>query len=259
MISSALRLAIRGIDFEDASGDHSRPLVGPIQLDIQEGEFVSLVGPPRSGKTVLLKMIAGILSPSHGEISYFLADPQTVGRRIGLALQDPALLPWRSAIQNIMLHAEILGLDLDQCRNRARRLMAWFGFSRYEDCKPHELPPEVKPAVSICRALIHSPALLLLDDPFQGVDAMSLEPMLDSLQRLWLETANTAVLCTSDLLQAVLLSDRIAILSPAPGRILECITVGLPRPRRNDRATAPQVAEYCHYLRMHFRAQGILN
>jgi NitT/TauT family transport system ATP-binding protein len=234
-------------------------MVGPVDLDIRGGEFFSVVGPPRSGKTALLKMIAGILPPSSGEIQVYATHGELAGSQVGFALQEPALLPWRSAMQNVLLHAEIRGLDMQECGNRARRLLAWFGLSKCEDLKPHELPPGAGQAISICRALIHSPALLLMDDPFRGMDALSLEQMLDNFQRVWAEVGNTAVLCTSDLLQAVLLSDRIAVMSPAPGRILECISVDLPRPRRHDRAMAPQIAEYCHRLRMQFRAQGVLN
>jgi NitT/TauT family transport system ATP-binding protein len=236
----------------------TRTLVGPVSLEIKAGEFLSIVGPVGCGKTILLKMIAGILPVSGGAIRIVGAKLEPPSRDFGLVLQEPALLPWRTSMQNILLQAEMRSLNLEQSRNRARRLLAWFGLSRFEESKPHELLPGTSQAISICRALVHGPSLLLLDEPFRTLDPLSLEPMLDAFQRLWAETGTTALLFTRNLHEAVLLSDRVAVMSPRPGRISGIIPVDLPRPRRLDRAMTPQIAEYGSRIRTLFRAQGVL-
>jgi NitT/TauT family transport system ATP-binding protein len=248
-----------------ASAHHDRTLpagvqhtVGPLSLDIQEGEFLSVIGPAGCGKTTLLKMIAGLLPLSGGTLSVAGAERKPPGCKFGLALHEPALLPWRTSLQNVLIQAEFQDLDPAESGHRARRLLAWFGLSDYENRRPHELPPGTSCAVSICRALVHNPSLLLLDDPFRSLDSLSLERMLDGFQRLWAEAGCTAFLCTCNMLEAILLSDRVAVMSNAPGRILDCLAIDLPRPRRLDKATAPQIAEYRSRIRMLFRAHGIL-
>ncbi len=251
------------IQIEDAfySGQVEREtqiLVGPIRLDILSGEFLSIVGPAGSGKTTLLKMIAGILRATSGKIFVAGRDVQGTRSKPGVVLQNPALLPWRTCMQNILLQAELHGLDPEESRNRARRLLAWLGLSSVEDCKPHELPPGTANAISLCRALIHSPDLLLLDEPFWDIDPLAREQHLDSFQRLWGETACTVVLTTASIHEAVLLSDRIAVMSPRPGRILECIPIDIPRPRRFDKSTTPVIADHCQCVRTVLRSAGVL-
>ena len=258
MSSPTAQLQIRNVYHARVIGREIRAVVGPVSLDIGGGEFLSIVGPAGCGKTTLLKMIAGIVPITNGEIRIAGTKLQPPSRDFGLAFEEPALLPWRTSMQNILLPAEMRGLDLLESSNRARRLVAWVGLSRFEQSKPDELPPGTAQAISICRALVHSPSLLLLDEPFRTLDPLSLEQMIDSLQRLWAETRTTAVLCTCNMHEAVLLSDRVALMSPGPGRILETISIDLPRPRRFDKAMAPQIAEYCNRIRNPFRAQGVL-
>lgn len=258
MATQSFQIRVEGALYAKGVAPESQMLVGPIDLEINGGEFLAIVGPPASGKTTLLKMIAGILKPTSGNIRICGAKTQPPGRDFGLLLEDPALLPWRSAMQNILLQAEMAGLELQESRNRARRLLAWLGLSHYEASKPHELPPGTMGAIALCRALIHSPSLLLMDEPFRDLDPLALEQRLDGFQRLWAEAGNTAALFTRNMQEAVLLADRVVVLSPRPGRILEHISIELPRPRRFDKATTLAIAEYCYRIRTIFRAQGVL-
>jgi NitT/TauT family transport system ATP-binding protein len=177
---------------------------------------------------------------------------------IGLSFQEPALLPWKTCLQNVILPAEIRGMDTQEARDRARRLLAWFGLAALEDRKPHELPPGADRAVSVCRSMILRPKISFFDDPFRELDSLVLEQMIDCFQRMWEEFGSTGILATGDIPQAVMLSDRIAVMSSAPGRILEFIRVEIPHPRRMNRATGIQVAEYCHKIRMMFRSHAVI-
>ncbi len=255
---ASLELKIRNAWYAPDDGRLADRIVGPVSLEVASGEFVSVVGPASCGKTTLVRMIAGILPATEGEIRALRPDAHPRRSDLGLILQTPALLPWRTALQNILMQAEWSGLDLEQSRNRARRLMAWFGLSGWEGSRPYELHPVAARAVSICRALVHTPSLLLMDEPFRNLDALAGEQVLDGFQRLWAENQTTAVLCTCNMNEAVLLSDRVAVMSPRPGRILEVLPIDLPRPRRLDKATAPRIAEHCDRIRTSFRAHGIL-
>lgn len=256
--AAALRIQVQNACHVRMAGRETQTVVGPISMEIRGGEFLSIVAPPASGKTSLLRMIAGTLPVTGGEIRIMGARIQPPERDFGLVLQKPALLGWRTVMQNILLQAELRGLNLAESRNRARRLLAWFDLSKFEESRPHELPPGTAQLVSVCRALVHCPALLLLDEPFRMLNTLALEQILDAFQRLWLETKTTALLCTGNIQEAVLLSDRIAVMSQGPGRILQEYSIDLPRPRRMDRATTPLIAEYCSRIRTLFRAQGVL-
>jgi len=256
--AASLHIQILNLYHERITGQESQVVVGPVSLELRGGEFLSIVGPAGCGKTTLIKMVAGLVPATGGEIQIAGAEIHPPKRDFGIVLQQPALLPWRTTMKNILLQGEVRGLDLVESRNRARRLLAWFGLSRFEESKPHELPPGTAQAISLCRALVHNPALLLMDDPFRALDPLALEQTLDGFQRLWIETGTTALHCTCNLHAAVLLSDRVAVMSPRPGRILQTFSVDLPRPRRLDKAMTPQIAEYCNRVRTLFRAQGIL-
>jgi NitT/TauT family transport system ATP-binding protein len=251
------------IHFENARftrliGHERLTVVGPISMEIRSNEFVSVIGPAGCGKTTLLKMIAGILPVTDGAIRFGDSQTQPPGRYFALVLQHPALLPWRTVMQNIMIPAEICDLDRLESHNRARRYLAWLGLTQYEERWPRDLPIGAAHAIALCRAIIQSPSLLLMDAPFRTLDPLAWERMLDGFQRLWAETGKTAILFTGNMQEAVLLSDRVMLMSPPPGRIMECIPIDLPRPRRLDKAMAPLLAEYCGRIRTLCRAQGIL-
>jgi len=256
-MSSEPQIQIRNVSCTLWDGQKYQPVFGPFSLDVFSGEFVSLVGPQSCGKSTLLKAIAGIVPVPDGEIRFAEGHPSR-GHTIGLVPGKPALLPWRTSMANILLQAEMEGLDREESCRRARRLLAWFGLSSLENRRACHLPPGAAPCVAICRAIVQNPALLLLDEPFGQLDPLAMEKVLDAFQRLWMENRTTAILCTRNIQGAVLLADRVAVLSPSPGRILEVLTVDLPRPRRLDKSMTPQIVDYCNRIRTLFRSQGIL-
>jgi len=258
LAAAEIQIQIRELCQAHEPEGEARLKFGPVSFDITRGEFLSLVAPCPGGMAALLKTIAGVIPAAGGEIRVAGEKGRLHPGDVGLVLQRPGLLPWRSVLQNILLPAEMLGLDLPDNRNRARRLMAWFGLSGFDRCWPDDLPPGLDQSVSICRALVHSPPLLIMMEPFRMFDSLALEQILDSFQRLWMETGTTGLLGTTSIHEAVLLSDRVAVMSPPPERIIQIFSIDLPRPRRLDKAMTPAISEYCSRIRTVFRAQGVL-
>jgi NitT/TauT family transport system ATP-binding protein len=257
MDKSAPLIQIRNLSHYKGRLPERDRIFGPISVDLAEGEFVSILGPAFAGKTALLKMIAGIEPVVEGEIIRTIPKREQK-TRLGIVLHDPALLPWRTVLRNIVLPSEIKGSNFSDSCTRARRLLAWFGLSQLENRRTEGLLNFETRAVAVCRALVESPDMLLLDDPFGALEPLVREKMLDAFQRLWMENRTTTVLCTTDIQQAVLLSDRIAVLCASPARLLEVIDVEIDRPRRLNKASSPQIDECCSRIRTLFRAQGIL-
>ena len=202
-----------------------------IVLDVRENEFITLVGRSGCGKSTLLRIIAGLLTATGGEV-------RVQGRRVaaprpdvGLMFQRSALLPWRNVIDNVMLPVEILKLDRKPFRRRAEELLTLVGLEGFEDRRPHELSGGMQQRVALCRALVHDPALLLMDEPFAALDALTREELSLELQRLWSENRKTIVFVTHSIQEATLLADRIVVMTPRPGRIARILDVGAPRPR----------------------------
>ncbi len=240
----------------EVSARYSDEAVGPVSFELDAHEFVSLIGPGNCGKSLLLRLIAGLREPDSGRLD--LGSRRSPGRKdVGFVFRDPVLFPWRNVLDNVILEAEICGLDRRASEQRARHLLAAMSLTGVEDRWPADLRFEEAQRAAICRALLHDPVLLLMDDPFGRLDFATREHLVSDLQRLWMESRFAAVLATGDISEAVQLSDRIVLLSPRPGRILQIVAIDLPRPRRLDKATTPQIAEYCSRIRMVFRAQGL--
>ncbi|WP_235017604.1 ABC transporter ATP-binding protein [Thermomonospora echinospora] len=202
-----------------------------IDLSVPMGEFVSLVGPSGCGKSTLLKLVAGLLKPSSGTVRLH-GDPVTGPRHdIGYVFQRAALLEWRSARRNILLQAEMRGMPADRARRRADELIAMTGLRGFEEALPHELSGGMQQRVSLCRALLHEPPVLLMDEPFGALDALTREQMNIELRRIWRETGTTVLLVTHSIAEAVYLADRIVVMSARPGTITEVIEPGLPAER----------------------------
>jgi NitT/TauT family transport system ATP-binding protein len=168
-------------------------------------------------------------------------------------------MPWLTALENILVQIELRGLMSSEYSDRARWLLATVGLGKYENLRPLDIPPDLRQRVSLCRALIHNPSLLLLDDPFRHLDSLAREELASEFQRFWMQECITTVLATSHITESVRLSDRIAVISQKPGRIVATMDVALPRPRRLDRQTTPLIAKYCNDIRNTFRTQGILS
>ncbi len=175
---------------------------------------------------------------------------------MGFVFQDSVLFPWRNVLRNVTLGAEIQHLEPRIVEQRARHLLAALSLTGYEDCLPHDLRFEEAQRAAICRALLNSPTLLLLDDPFGRMDFAAREHLVSDFQRFWMESRFAVVLATGDISEAVRLSDRVVLMLQGPGRILQILEINIPRPRRLDKTTTPQIADYCSHIRTIFRAQG---
>ncbi|MGW1887741.1 ABC transporter ATP-binding protein [Streptomyces sp. NPDC001970] len=202
-----------------------------VSLDVAAGEFVAIVGPSGCGKSTLLKLVAGLLKPSAGQVR--LNGEAVNGPRhdIGYVFQRAALLEWRSARRNILIQAEMRRMPGDRARARADELIAMTGLGGFEDAYPHELSGGMQQRVALCRALLHEPPVLLMDEPFGALDALTREQMNMELNRIWRETGTTVLLVTHSISEAVYLADRVVVMSPRPGTITEIIDVGLPAER----------------------------
>lgn len=202
-----------------------------VSLNVGAGEFVAIVGPSGCGKSTLLKLVAGLLAPSSGGV--LLGGERVRGPRrdIGYVFQRAALLDWRTARRNILLQAEMRGIPGAEARARADELIRMTGLSGFEDAYPHELSGGMQQRVALCRALLHEPPVLLMDEPFGALDALTREQMNVELNRIWRETGTTVLLVTHSIPEAVYLADRVVVMSPRPGTVEEIIEVGLPAER----------------------------
>ncbi len=219
--------------------------VSEVTFDVGFGEMVSLVGPSGCGKATILKMLAGLYPRDAGRIeignSEHRFDP---ARDIGMVFQQPLLLKWRRILANVLLPAEILGLPMRESRERARELLALTGLSGFEDKYPYELSGGMQQRASIARALVHDPKLVLMDEPFGALDAMTREKMNLELLAIWRESRKTIVFVTHGIAEAVFLGNRVVVLTAGPARMAADIPIELPRPRTLDLKTDPRFGEY---------------
>jgi NitT/TauT family transport system ATP-binding protein len=228
-----------------------------VNLDIRQSEFVAIVGPSGCGKTTILKMVAGLVPYTSGTITVGGKRVDRPLTDVGVVFQEPVLLDWRNVLSNVMLQIEIRGVDRETYEPVARDLLKATGLEGFEGKKPYELSGGMRQRVSICRALVHDPPLLLMDEPFGALDALTREQISMDIQRVWMEKRKTAIHITHSIPEAVLLADRVVVMSPRPGRIVEIIEVDLPRPRRLDRL--PQrFNDYAGRIREIFKSKGVL-
>ena len=202
-----------------------------VSLDVRAGEFVCVVGPSGCGKSTLLRIVAGLLRPVEGRVELAgqaVEGPQT---NLGIVFQSPVLLEWRTVLDNVLLQLELRGIDPSLYKSRAQQLLERVGLADFADRYPRELSGGMRQRASIVRALIHDPPLLLMDEPFGALDALTREQMRIDLEKLWAETKKTVVFITHSIDEAVLLADRVIVMSPRPGRIEREIPINLPRPR----------------------------
>ncbi len=260
MIATAPLISVRGLGktYETRAGDHVLALEN-INFDVPEGSFVSLVGPSGCGKSTLLKILGGLLSRTSGQV--LLGGTPVEGPRqdIGFVFQSPVLLPWWTVLQNTLLPAVLLGLDKERSRQRALSLLELVGLRGFESKYPRELSGGMQQRVSIIRALLHDPAMLLMDEPFGALDAMTRESMNLELQRLWMESRKTILFVTHSIPEAVFLSDWVVVLSPRPGRVARVLEVRMPRPRSLDVMTTVAFGDLTRQIRGLLNAQGGLD
>jgi NitT/TauT family transport system ATP-binding protein len=230
-----------------------------VDLAVRDGEFLAIVGPSGCGKSTLLRIVAGLHLPTSGEarVGGRLVDrPQT---ELGIVFQQPVLLDWRTALDNVLVQIELRGLDPAAYRERALRLLSQVGLAEFADRYPHELSGGMRQRVAIARALIHDAPLLLMDEPFGALDALTREQMRLDLEALWMSTRKTVLFITHSIDEAVLLSDRVVVMSPRPGRIERVIDIGMPRPRGLDARRSPEFSEAAQVITDIFLARGVLH
>jgi NitT/TauT family transport system ATP-binding protein len=202
-----------------------------VSFDVEAGEFVCLVGPSGCGKSTLLRILAGLLLPDQGQV-WLGGEPVTEPRRqVGLVFQQANLMPWRTVLANVLLPLEVLNAPQDQARAQARELLELVGLSDFSQAYPADLSGGMAQRVAIARALAHDPDVLLLDEPFGSLDALTRERMGLELLHIWQARRKTVLMVTHSVSEAVFLADRVLALSPRPGTVTATVTVNLPRPR----------------------------
>jgi NitT/TauT family transport system ATP-binding protein len=231
----------------------------PLTFDIREGEFMAIVGPSGCGKSTLLKMVAGLLPVSGGDIRIDGKAVDGPQDGIGIVFQSPVLLAWRSVLDNILLQIEMRRLPRARFEGKARELIAMTGLGGFERKYPWQLSGGMQQRASICRALVHDPALLLMDEPFGALDAMTRERMNLELQRIWSETKKTVLFITHSIPEAVFLADRVLVMTERPGQIAAIYDVTLPRPRTLGMMGTPEFNALAQTIRGHFYSQGALD
>ena len=220
-----------------------------IDLALAQGEFLSILGPSGCGKTTLLRIAAGLVAPSAGQVLHGGAAAQGPYDGLGLVFQSPVLLPWLSVIDNVLLPVRVLRRPLRQYRTRALELLAMTGLSGFEGRYPWELSGGMQQRVALARAVIHDPKLLVMDEPFGALDALTRETMNAELQSLWLATGKSVIFVTHSIIEAVFLSDRILVMSPRPGRIIAEVLVDAVRPRTYDMTGSGALAALASNIR----------
>jgi NitT/TauT family transport system ATP-binding protein len=254
------------IDLSDVSVRFGRTGAATVALDhttlrIAQGDFVALVGPSGCGKSTILKLVAGLLRPTSGGVIVGGRELGAVGTqnvRVGLAFQNPTLLPWLTIRENVMIPLKIVQpfrqdyrrKKNGEFRDRAEALLASVGLQGFGDKRPWQLSGGMLQRASLCRALVHQPQLLLLDEPFGALDQFTREELWDTMQRLWMDQKPTVLLVTHDLRESAYLANRICVMTARPGRILEDRAVPFARPRTLESSYSPEFATLVQQLRM---------
>ena len=241
------KLEIRDLNKSFAKDDGSRLVVlDHVTFDVKDKEFVCILGSSGCGKTTLLRAVAGLLTPTEGELTVLDGSAEAAQRAhaFGLVAQEPGLLPWRTVEANVRLPLEITGRTAD-----IPALLRRVGIAGFERYRPGQLSGGMRQRVALARALVHSPRLLLMDEPFGALDELSREAMRLELLRLWEEERITVLFVTHAVREAVLLSDRVVVMSPRPGRIVTDLRIDLPRPRSDAMEDTPAFLEIVSRLR----------
>jgi NitT/TauT family transport system ATP-binding protein len=238
-------IRLKGVSKIYRSGRKEHLAVSDATFDVMPGELVSLVGPSGCGKSTLLKILAGLHAHDDGELKMGSAthsfDPS---RDVGMVFQAPLLLKWRRILENVLLPAEILGLPQEESRERAKALLALVGLTGYEEKYPYELSGGMQQRAAIARSLVHDPKLVLMDEPFGALDALTREKMNLELLRIWKEAGKTIIFVTHGISEAVFLGSRVVVLTAGPARMADNFEIDLPHPRTLDIKTHAKFGEY---------------
>jgi NitT/TauT family transport system ATP-binding protein len=238
-------LQVRGLGMNFPGEDGGLEALRGVNLALYPQEFVCLLGPSGSGKSTLLRGLAGLLTPTAGEIRFLGAEHP----RISLVFQDANLMPWRTVRENISLPLELSGVPMEEAQARAQSWIEQVGLEGFEKTWPRDLSGGMAQRVAIARSLIQQPDLLLLDEPFGALDALTREKMAGELLRLWQARRTTVLMVTHSISEAILLSDRVAVFSNRPGRVVLDLPISIPRPREEGVRYSPEFAELARTLR----------
>ncbi|BES85414.1 ABC transporter ATP-binding protein [Pectobacterium araliae] len=249
-MSAALELHNVGLTYATRRGEIEA--LTDVDLRIGDGEFVALLGPSGCGKSTILKLAAGLMDASRGAVQVGGQPVSGPGRHTGVVFQKPNLLPWKSVLNNVLLPARTLGLPAGAARERALQLLELVGLADFADDYPFELSGGMQQRVGIARMLLHDPELLLMDEPFAALDALSREVLMLELQRIWGQQRKSVLFITHSIQEAVFLADRVLVMSPRPGKIIEELAILLPRPRSLEILSDDEFTSLCQHLRRHF-------
>lgn len=252
------RLSVQGLTKRYQSARGETVALEEVSVDAHEHEFVSVLGPSGCGKSTLLRLVAGLEQATHGQVVVGGAPVSLPPDEMGVVFQTDLLMPWRTVLDNVMLPAEVRRSRRQPARARARALLSMVGLGDMEDAFPAELSGGMRQRVSICRALLDDPELLLMDEPFGALDAITRDQMCIELQRIWLASPKTVLFVTHSIDEAVFLSDRVVVMSPGPGRVALDLTIELPRPRRIAVRSTAVFQDYARKLREVFEEFGLL-
>lgn len=255
-------VSVRGLNKIYPAKDTPVHALKNISLDVAEGEFVSIVGPSGCGKSTLLKIVAGLMPPTSGNVHIFGKPCTGPVESLGMAFQQDLLLPWRTVLGNVLLQTEfrrngkkrVEGQDVV---DRAHELLATVGLEGFESKFPYQLSGGMRHRAALCRALVHKPKLLLLDEPFAGVDAITREQLGLDVRQLWLQEGNTLIFVTHNITEAVFLANRVVILSPRPGAVEAEIVIDIPRERNLRDREGEQCVAYSREIRSIFESMGL--
>jgi NitT/TauT family transport system ATP-binding protein len=252
-------LEAESVDFgyPGPSGDPGQPVLSGLSLAVEPGEVVALVGPNGCGKSTLLRLLAGLLRPTSGAVAIGGEPVDGPDPRVGLVFQGPRLLPWRSTLDNVAFPLELAGWPKPRRLRRARDVLALVGLTGVDQERPHRLSGGMRQRAAIARALTLEPAVLLLDEPFSALDALTRDRLNLELQELWHRTGGTILLVTHSIPEAVFLADRVLVMSPRPGRVIAEVGVPLPRPRTVDQLDAGIVSAAASTIRRHLSLEDI--
>jgi NitT/TauT family transport system ATP-binding protein len=251
-------IQIQGVTKRYQSGKQETLALQQLDVTIAPGEFVAVVGPSGCGKSTLMRLVAGLLPVSTGSIRVEGQLVRGPVDDVGIVFQSPVLLDWRNTLDNVLFQADMRGLPIKEYHQRAVNLLEQVGLQDFANSYPHELSGGMRQRASIARALLHDPSLLLMDEPFGALDALTREQMRLDLEQLWLSTRKTVIFITHSVDEAVLLSDRVLVMSPRPGKIVRELTIELPRVRGLGARRDQRFFDYCDEINEIFFSQGVL-
>jgi NitT/TauT family transport system ATP-binding protein len=245
------QIEVRGLTHVYASGPQRLTALEDVDLEVDRGAFISVVGPSGGGKTTLLKVIGGLLEPTRGSVVVEGISPEVAQRRkaIGFVFQDPSLLPWRTVLQNIALPLQLNAGGEAGDVDEPERLMEAVGLARFRDYHPHRLSGGMRQRVALARALVLDPAVLLMDEPLGALDEMTRSVMRYELLRIWELSRKTVVFVTHSVPEAVLLADRVVVMSSQPGRVLDELRIDLSRPRDEPVERSTRFLDYVQRIK----------